>query len=303
MYSYKSLPLALLVLPVFAGLLAGTGHAAGCGQLMAEMKTVAQVQDAPRSAQIYIRARTQGCPSRVRGWLGTMAANSYYRTAFATDMVPGSRKSMLREGLKYGRPWYLLAALADIMKRGQDFTGAALLYNEALDSVDDVRKTPVSPSEKTIRLLHKKAETSWLLAPGYVALTDRNGVPGGVLRPVTRGIGVRKIPVPVRFKTNEARFTVEGGKAIDDMFAWLRSQKFPDIALVGHTDERGSGKNNQLLSRSRAQAVRDALKNRGYKGRIRVSGKGETSRFIPDNRNSYTREQQWQMDRRVELVR
>jgi outer membrane protein OmpA-like peptidoglycan-associated protein len=64
------------------------------------------------------------------------------------------------------------------------------------------------------------------------------------------------------------------------------------ILVAGHTDSKGSETYNQQLSERRAQAVRDALVNRGVDPRrLRVIGYGESQPISSDDA----------MNRRVEL--
>ncbi len=65
-----------------------------------------------------------------------------------------------------------------------------------------------------------------------------------------------------------------------------------NILVEGHTDSKGSESYNQQLSERRAQAVRDALVNRGVDSRrLRVIGYGESQPISSDDA----------MNRRVEL--
>jgi outer membrane protein OmpA-like peptidoglycan-associated protein len=76
-------------------------------------------------------------------------------------------------------------------------------------------------------------------------------------------------------------------------------QRYPDttIAIVGHTDSRGSTESNEDLSRQRADAVADALIANGVsQSRIRTYGEGET-RPIASNDTTTGRAQ----NRRVEI--
>jgi outer membrane protein OmpA-like peptidoglycan-associated protein len=95
----------------------------------------------------------------------------------------------------------------------------------------------------------------------------------------------------------------KGREAFEDMRGYLRRQGDPDIRLIGHTDPRGTKEYNQALSERRAHAVKAALARRGYEGSIRTLGRGESERFVPDDPGRYTKDERYQLDRRVELER
>jgi outer membrane protein OmpA-like peptidoglycan-associated protein len=72
----------------------------------------------------------------------------------------------------------------------------------------------------------------------------------------------------------------------------MNSYPQTNILVEGHTDIKGSESYNQQLSERRAQAVRDALVNRGVDSRrLRVIGYGESQPISSDDA----------MNRRVEL--
>ena len=87
------------------------------------------------------------------------------------------------------------------------------------------------------------------------------------------------------------------------MAAQLRAQRPERITIAGHTDPRGTEAHNFDLSRRRAEAVARYLREQGFAGQVVVVAKGESERFPVDDPAAYTREQRWQMDRRVELIR
>ncbi len=97
-----------------------------------------------------------------------------------------------------------------------------------------------------------------------------------------------------------------GQQAFRQLQELLREEGNPAITLIGHTDERGSDAHNDALSLRRAQRVAELLVAAGYApDRIRAEGRGKRQPFpvteVQDVR--FTREQRWQLDRRVELRR
>ena len=112
-----------------------------------------------------------------------------------------------------------------------------------------------------------------------------------------------RVPVPLQFHTASAEFTEGGLRAAADMAEHLKAQNPEQIVIAGHTDPRGTEAYNLELSRQRAQAVAQSLREQGFAGRIVVVAKGESEQFPIGEPDAYDREVRWQMDRRVELIR
>ncbi|MGI9419972.1 MAG: OmpA family protein [Geminicoccaceae bacterium] len=101
----------------------------------------------------------------------------------------------------------------------------------------------------------------------------------------------------VFFPWNQAELTPVALATLDDVARKIGgSAGGRSITVSGHTDSSGSETDNDQLSRARAQAVADALAERGLSERVRVEWHGEKKPRIelPDG----TREQE---NRRVEI--
>ena len=215
-----------------------------------------------------------------------------------------SQQPLLERGLAYGRPWPLLALLGDAARSGQDHGTAAAFYQEALVAIDDPARTSAAPPVAEIERIFNRAAESRMLAASYRPVPKtRSGSPGGLAAESIRGFSVERVSVPVTFRTGSAEFTEDGRRAAVDMAEYLKLQKPEQIAIAGHTDPRGSEAYNLELSRQRAQVVAGFLREQGFAGRIVVIARGESERFPVGEPDAYTREQRWQMDRRVELIR
>lgn len=82
----------------------------------------------------------------------------------------------------------------------------------------------------------------------------------------------------IRFEEGSARIDVASTTLIDEVADALRPCLGSIIAVTGHTDSSGPEPGNLVLSRMRAESVRDALINRGIPGDgLRTRGLG--SRF------------------------
>ncbi len=270
---------------------------------------VRQAADAMRSgapetaaAALEKARRAHVCSGAEMARMGRMVAYAALRKAWRTAEQGSAREEILRRGLRYGRPWQALAALGDLLKARRDYAAAARFYQEALDDIADSRFNPRPPKPDVIRKIRQKAQIARQLAKTYVATPrGRSGEPGGLGRLSWRGFTVRKTAVPIEFRTGGTTYTQKGAQAVADMLDILLRQGAPDILLIGHTDERGGRAYNRKLSLARAKAVRAWLKARGYPGAIRVEGRGEEEPFELDDPSEYSREEIWQINRRVEM--
>ena len=224
------------------------------------------------------------------------------RIASGASLV--SQRALLEQGLGYARTWPVLALLGDAAHDTGDYDGASVRYQEALAVIDDVAKTPKAPPLSEIERIFRRAAQSRLLADDYRPVPrTRSGAPGGLAAQSIRGFEIERVPVPVSFHTDSAEFTDEGRRAAADMVQYLTAQRSGRITIAGHTDPRGDELYNLELSRRRAEAVAHYLREQGFSGQIQVVAKGESERFPVDAPDAFTREERWQMDRRVELIR
>jgi len=82
---------------------------------------------------------------------------------------------------------------------------------------------------------------------------------------------------------------------------FLQQNRTMKMTIQGHTDERGSPSYNDQLSAARAQAVAEALHQRGLDYTIKTEGHGEREPFQADDRSKYSEEDLFAFDRRVEF--
>jgi outer membrane protein OmpA-like peptidoglycan-associated protein len=102
----------------------------------------------------------------------------------------------------------------------------------------------------------------------------------------------------VLFDTAQATLKAGADRTIDRLAAFMGEYPDRQVAIEGHTDSRGSDEYNRDLSKRRADAVRDALVDRGIQSqRIRSVGLGEA---YPVAGNDSTGGMQ--QNRRVEIV-
>ncbi|MEL7047371.1 MAG: OmpA family protein, partial [Pseudomonadota bacterium] len=135
----------------------------------------------------------------------------------------------------------------------------------------------------------------------FAAETD--DLPAGDAAPTgfVAGSVTRRIPVPVQFNYRTAEFTEQGQSAAQLLLDYLRATNTSRIVLSGHADERGSAALNMALSLQRLQAVRSFLKAAGYRGELVFEPKGEDEPFQGVDRSTFSQEDLYQLDRRVEI--
>ncbi|MES9913057.1 MAG: OmpA family protein, partial [Candidatus Sedimenticola sp. 4PFRAG1] len=101
----------------------------------------------------------------------------------------------------------------------------------------------------------------------------------------------------VQFENNSAQLTAEAQNVLGPIAEVLKGR--PDIkalAVVGHTDSKGSEAYNQRLSQARAQSVAEFFKSAGISTPVSADGMGESTP-VADNATAAGRAQ----NRRVEL--
>lgn len=138
----------------------------------------------------------------------------------------------------------------------------------------------------------------------YVASgRDADGKLGGIYAAL-RADEVVAVPLPINFYYNEAQFTPEGVKALEEFVKAAREREVRVMRLVGHADPRGSDPANMALSKRRVETVRDALRQHGITARIEIDWKGAREPidasalpFKPTQTDIYA------LDRRVEWIR
>lgn len=291
----------IALLPIAAT--AATGdEAKTCPVYVEEIRVEIKAGDLAKASEVYKSQEAQRvCAGKQIYNLGRLIALSYYKKAYAGSLPEAEQKRLLEEGLAYGRPWVLTAALGDIALNAKEKDKAVVYFTDALIDIQDPVATPTPPPSEVIQSISKKAQEAQILAENYHKQETRDGNPGGTACPSTRGFTSTKSSIPIEFAYKETTFTPKGQAAANDMYDYLTRQGAPDIELTGHTDPRGA--QHAALSKSRAEAVAKFLKEKGYKGKVVAIGRGKSERYQPDDPKRYTQEELYQLDRRVELER
>ena len=108
-------------------------------------------------------------------------------------------------------------------------------------------------------------------------------------------------PAPITFPYDEASVTAAGRQQAAALSDFLRQRKLDVVTLSGHADERGSDEYNMQLSRNRLESVARYLRGTGYAGKLVLLPKGKSEPVADIDRSKLSKEDSFQLDRRVEL--
>jgi len=304
----RAAPTSLLVL-AWAPVLVPVAARSDCGDLARAVEEAARGGDVAALSRLAETIPTEpSCADDYRPRLARVAAYGLVKAAqgrLAGGATLADQEGLLRQSLALARTWQALAMLGDLALERKGYGEATALFQEALTLIDDPTATEKAPPTAVIESLFRKAGESRLLAEDYVAtpVSQRSGATAGLAMESIRGWKVERVPIPITFETGSTRFTAKGDRAAGDLAAYLAQQRPPRITIVGHTDERGAEAYNLDLSVRRALAVGDFLLRNGFSGKILAEGRGESEPIALDDPARYTREEIWQLNRRVELVR
>lgn len=82
----------------------------------------------------------------------------------------------------------------------------------------------------------------------------------------------------LHFQTNQSRINDAAFGELDDLASFMIDNQHLRIEVAGHTDNEGEGDANMLLSRQRAEVVKQYLESKGVSSeRIIAKGYGESS--------------------------
>ena len=100
------------------------------------------------------------------------------------------------------------------------------------------------------------------------------------------------------FATGKTHILDSSESALLELYRFLLARPSQRICIVGHTDDIGSDRSNQILSEGRCKEVRQAMIERGIDGnRMEIKGRGEREPIVPNDSDEHR-----QMNRRVEIV-
>ena len=99
------------------------------------------------------------------------------------------------------------------------------------------------------------------------------------------------------FATGKTQILPSSESALNELFQLLSSRPELRIRIIGHTDDIGSDRSNQILSVGRSESVKQVMVQRGIdSSRIETKGRGERDPIVPNDS-----EENRQKNRRVEI--
>lgn len=131
--------------------------------------------------------------------------------------------------------------------------------------------------------------------PFHDTISDYSFYPGVVMAPrEVKSFVLHNI----YFATGKTRILDTSEAALQELYQFLSGRPDRRIRIVGHTDNIGSDRSNQVLSEGRCHEVRRSMVERGIKPeRIEIEGRGERDPIVPNDTEEHR-----QMNRRVEIV-
>jgi outer membrane protein OmpA-like peptidoglycan-associated protein len=171
--------------------------------------------------------------------------------------------------------------------------GAIVLANRP------VAPPPPAPPQETVVLLPQadgrpaavtvtRAGNTTTLDKPYAAAQDGQAVTFAAAQ-VQQVFGAALAAQPPRplsftlyFVEGRNELTAQSQQALTAAMAEITKRPAPDIVVVGHTDTQGSAALNDMLSRTRAQAIRDEFLKRGIApDAVEASGRGKRELLVP----------------------
>lgn len=150
-------------------------------------------------------------------------------------------------------------------------------------------KNVANALEGTVRLMWRFGGKSKKAKPviQYVEVEKRVEVPVQTIVEVIKEVkvdGMSGLFNNIHFEFNEAVLTSESEKVLDEIAAIMKENSSRNYLITGYTDAKGSPGYNLDLSRRRATAVMDSLKERGVPSHIlKARGVGKKVAYAPSS--------------------
>jgi outer membrane protein OmpA-like peptidoglycan-associated protein len=215
---------------------------------------------------------------------------------------PEQTKSEINSSLSEESLWKQLVLSGDTAAAVKNWQEAAKFYNQALDTIDDQRATPVPPTSSEIKRLQRVAQQVQILAANVKTRSLKiTSTCDNIFRESTRGVVVDSNLIAVHFQLNQKSLDKTGGKYIQHVADCLKQKQYTKLRLIGHTDASGAAEANRELSLKRAEMLRELLLSNGVSSEIFVEGKGEDEPIQIEHGDKLDQKEIDALNRRVEI--
>ncbi|WP_281016692.1 MULTISPECIES: OmpA family protein [unclassified Minwuia] len=298
---------ALVAVPVLLAVGTSAAQADDCPDADAATQAFTR-GDLQSLRQMSRTATVAPCPPGFRNWIRVAVAR------VATAGIAGNPPADIHKAaappelaaLQLDVPQPLvLEALGDGYRAAGHYAAAAMAYQRAMTLLADTGQSwqDFDPGPGFVRMIHQKMEEARLLSPTHVPVdldpaTQRKG---GYALGSVRGFNPTVRREPIAFETDSTELTDDGEKTVSQLVERLLNENPDIVTVVGHADERGEEGYNEALSERRAAAIAEKIREAGFSGNVTAIGRGESQPFPIDGRNALPLEDQWRLDRRVEI--
>lgn len=293
-----------MALPVLWLLLAGAATpGSACDHAAAEAAIVAGSRPLLEASHRAVRSDPE-CSDALRDRLRAALAAAMVEEA--GTLTGRARADLLAEAVRLHKAWWIRQALGEALMALGDHAAAATELQLAINRLSEAPKEGRIDQAGFDRLL-RLASAALALADAAVPVpVERSsGIEGGILvdRLPTRDLEVVEVDLPVTFVFGTAELDERGRLFAEQVANALLAQAPDRITLAGHTDPIGSEAYNLDLSRQRAEAMRDFLRQKGFGGEITILAFGEARPPEPVPGVQPGSEAFMRLSRRVELIR
>lgn len=191
-------------------------------------------------------------------------------------------------------------ARASILMEQKSQRRAEAAYDKTQGNIVDETRTALEASERSGEMTAQQLaaeQTARAAAEERAATAQAALAKLAEVKEDPRGM-IITLSGSVLFASNQATLLPEARARLDQVADVLFATKERNLSIEGHTDSQGSDSHNQDLSQRRADAVRNALVQRGYgSDLIQARGFGEGTP-VADNTSAEGRAN----NRRVEII-
>ena len=302
-------------LAFFVSLMPAQAASRDCTAVSADLAAARAAGKVEQVGSLYREAEKlePACSPKVLFCMGRGAAlanlDAAYDALAANDLTRAGE--ILDAAHAFGEPWPLMIAIGDQTSArartthdAKTWSDASVAYQKAYSALGEPALCdgePPPPSSEQMSEIVEKLSVATLLAKPLVFFHSKCAPCSLVF--LTRSNVASKSPrvLPITFESASAIPTAEGQQTLAAFSDCVLAQRWSEIKLSAHTDERGSTATNLLLSKQRLDYVAKALAEKGYKGRFTGLPVGKAEPLPVKDRAQLVPEESRRLERRIEL--